>query len=46
MMLEPGDYVLAALACGAVGCLCLLGFLATGTRAAIRYVRRTPEQTS
>jgi glutamate-1-semialdehyde aminotransferase len=47
MTVEPGDLVLAALACAGVACVCLVGFLITGTAAlttAIRQARRVREQ--
>jgi hypothetical protein len=45
MTVEPGDLVLAALVCAGVACVCLAGFLVTGTAALTRTLRRRhPEQ--
>jgi hypothetical protein len=39
MSLQPGDYVLAALACAGIGCLAFLAAGITALTTAIRYAR-------
>jgi hypothetical protein len=42
---EPGDLVIAALACAGAALVCTVGFLVTGTSALIRTIRKKGTRT-